>query len=203
MIQLPSDYDSAQSFNGGSSASLTVGPHMCRIRAARLEKARTGRDMLVIAFDIFEPGEFTDYYKNMFDRMRRKNPDAKWPGIFRTTITNAEGKTNGFFKGLIESVEASNNGYNFRQSGANEATLQGKLVGFNFGEEEYMVQTTGEVKTAVKPFYAVSAAEISSGLIVPPAKKLLNNNSAPAAYSAPAQPHQTTFTEVSNDELPF
>lgn len=196
MINLPSDYDQAQSFNGNGGLQLTAGGHICRIRGAKMEKTKnTGKDMLVIAFDIFEQGEFTDYYKKMFDRMKAKNPDAKWAGIFRTTITNSDGKTNGFFKGLIESVEASNSGYDFRASGCNEISLQGKIVGFNFGEEEYL-NSYGEVKTSVKPMYAVSVADINSGTVIPPTKKLLDQN-----RNAPV--HQTEFTELTDESLPF
>lgn len=206
MLNLPKDYDSASAFDGGSSLpKLTIGGHICRIRNARLEKTqRSNKDMLVIAFDINEGGEFDGFYQKVFEVRRKYNADAKWSGIFRTTITNAEGNTNGFFKGLIEAVEASNNGYNFKASGCNELSLQGKFIGFNFGEEEYTVQATGEIKTSVKPMYAVSVAKVHEG-VIPPAKKLANTSNGSNSYSAPQQTRMNydQGVDVDDDELPF
>ena len=171
MINLPSDYNNAKGFDGSSAPKLTPGGHICRTRTIELTKTRTGKDMLVVNFDINEEGEFNGYYGRIFEtRLRYNTVNAKWPGVFRTTIANNEGKTNGFFKGLIEAIEASNPGYSFMGSGNNEVTLQGKLVGFNFGEEEYADQNTGEIKVTVKPQYAVSVAKVREGCI-PPAKK--------------------------------
>ena len=158
MINLPNDYSTAKAYDGNSLPRLSVGGHICRIRTVQLTKTRkTGADMLVVNFDINEEGEFNGYYGKVFDARRKYRQDAAWPGVFRTTISTREGTTNGFFKGLIDAVEASNPGYSFTGSRANEQTLQGKLVGFNFAEEEYEMTdpSTGEVRkgTTVKPQY--------------------------------------------------
>jgi hypothetical protein len=199
MIQIPNDYDSARAYDGSAAPLLTPGGHICRIRGARVEQSRSGNDMLVVAFDIVEEGEFNGYYHRRFERAKSYNAYANWPGVFRASILTADGRTNGYFKGFIEAVEASNAGYSFRQSGGNEAMLNGKLVGFNFGEEDYRAQD-GSVKTAVKPFYAVSVAKVREG-IAPPAKKLLAD-----AGSAPrpvGQPDANGFQQVVDDDLPF
>ena len=199
MIQIPNDYDSARGYDGSAAPRLTPGGHICRIHGARVEQSRSGNDMLVVAFDIVEEGEFNGYFQRRFERAKSYNAYANWPGVFRTAILTADGKTNGYFKGFIEAVEASNTGYNFRQSGGNEAMLKGKLVGFNFGEEDYRAQD-GSVKTSVKPFYAVSVAKVREG-ITPPAKKLLAD-----AVSAPrpvGQPDANGFQPVEDDDLPF
>lgn len=199
MIQIPNDYDSARGYDG-SALQLTPGGHICRIRGARVEQSRSGNDMLVVAFDIVEEGKFNGYFQRRFERAKSYNAYANWPGVFRTSILTADGKTNGYFKGFIEAVEASNTGYNFRQSGGNEAMLKGKLVGFNFGEEEYRSPIDNSVKTAVKPFYAVSVAKVREG-IAPPAKKLLAD-----AVSAPrpvGQPDANGFQPVEDNDLPF
>lgn len=182
MIKLPSDYDSARSYGGGYR-QLPPGGHICKILDAGVEKSRSGRDMLVVSFDIHERGEFDGHYKERHERALKYRKDAKWPGVFRTTILNSAGKTNGFFKGLIEAVEDSNPGYNFKDTGADSQTLKGKLVGFNFGEEEYERRdAAGFVSTAVsvKPAYAVSVARVKEGVAPPPIKTLGN----PAAASS-------------------
>ena len=199
MIQIPNDYDSARGYDG-SALQLTTGGHICRIRGARVEQSRSGNDMLVVAFDVVEEGEFNGYFQRRFERAKSYNAYANWPGVFRTTILTEDGRTNGYFKGFIVAVEASNAGYSFHQSGGNEALLKGKLVGFNFGEKDYRSPIDNSVKTAVKPFYAVSVAKVREG-IAPPAKKLLAD-----AGSAPrpvGQPDANGFQPVEDDKLPF
>lgn len=194
MIHLPNDYRTARAYDGTSGPTLSLGGHVCRIAGAKLETARTGAEMLVVAFDIAEGGEFDGYFKARHERATDYNPKAKWPGVFRTGIVNREGNTNGYFKGLITAIEESNPGYSFEATGGNEATLSGKLVGFCFGEEEFRA-SDGSVKVAVKPFYAVSVARVKEGLAIP-ARKVLNDQQA--------QMERQGFTPVNDDaELPF
>lgn len=209
MIQIPHDYDTAQAA-GINAPRLTPGGHICRIQGVRVEKTKnTNKNMLVVAFDIAERSEFDGFFKAKFERSSRFNSKAKWPGVFRVTILNAQGGTNGFFKGFIEAVEDSNNGYNFKATNGDEQTLKGKYVGFNFGEEEYEYtdQQTGEIKVGIscKPAYAVSVARVNEG-IAPPPRKLLNSSSPQSnALSARpvGQPDVQGFQEVEDDELPF
>lgn len=202
MINLPNDYDSARGFDGNGGVKLTPGGHICKIQGARVELSRNQKEMLVVAFDIMEGSEFDGYFADRYARAAKYNANAKWPGVFRANIINNEGKTNGFFKGFIEAVEASNSSYNFKATGGNEATLKGKFVGFNFGEEEFVVQNTGEVKTAVKPAYAISVAKVREGVIPPAIKRLQQTNSTPYGNAASAA-SSDGFVEVDDDELPF
>lgn len=195
---LPNDYDNAKAYDGNSGFTpLPVGGHVCRIIGARVGKYSTGTDMIEVAFDICENGPDDGRFQERFDYLRKSNPQAKWPngGMFRTALLNKDGKTSGFLKGLITAIEESNPGYSFKGSGCNEATLKGKLVGFNFGEEEYM-GNDGTLRTAVKAVYAVSVATVKEG-IEPPKKK--------AYKPRPGQQMAAQgFTEVDpGDELPF
>lgn len=206
MIPIPRDYDTARAFDGTGGPQLTPGGHICRIQGVRLEKTqKTNKDMLVVAFDISEGSEFDGYYKARFERNSGFRKDAKWPGVFRVTLTNAAGETNGYFKGFIEALEDSNNDYNFKASKGDEQLMKGKYVGFNFGEEEYRRNDTGEIAVSVKPFYAVSVFKVREGLIPPP-KKLLNNGSGSGGYGNAAPYGQQSaqgFQEVEEDDLPF
>ncbi|MBR2226726.1 MAG: hypothetical protein IJ893_02535 [Bacteroidales bacterium] len=209
MIPIPRDYDTARSFDGTGGPTLTPGGHICRIQGVRVEKSKTGKDMLVVAFDISEGSEFDGYYKARFERSSGFRKDAKWPGVFRVTLLNANGDTNGYFKGFIDALEDSNTGYNFKASKGDEQQMKGKLVGFNFGEEEYEYtdRQTGEIKigTSCKPAYAISVARVREG-VIPPAKKLLNNgnvNASAGGMRPVGQPDAQGFQEVEDDELPF
>lgn len=197
MIGIPNDYDSAKSYDGkGSFDALPAGGHVCKIIGARAAKSRNGNDMIEVAFDIAEGGEFDGKFKDRFDYLRKSKPDAKWPngGMFRTAILNKDGATSGYFKGLITSVEESNPGYSFKATGGNEDTLKGKLVGFNFGEEEYK-GNDGNIHTSVKACYAVSVARVREGIDPPPKKPYKPSQSEIMASQG--------FTETVDDELPF
>lgn len=200
------DYATARAFTG-ENERLTVGGHICQIRGARCDVSRSGKEMLVLAFDIKEGGEFDGFYKRMFDRIKNFNSDAKWPGCYYTVTTNNDGGTNPMFKGLITCIEESNPGYKWDW---NENTLNGKIVGFNFGEEEYLHQSTGEIRTNVKPVFPAPAAKVREGLTPPEVKRLNNTPSAknaspfPApAPAAPVPPQQMGFQQVDDEELPF
>lgn len=195
---LPNDFDAAKAFDGSSDyKTLPIGGHICRIVGAKATKSRNGNDMIEIAFDIAENGEYDGMFNERFDGLRKQKPDCKWPngGMFRTGILTRDGKTSGYFKGLITAVEESNPGYSFKGSGCNEETMKGKLIGFNFGEEDYK-GNDGNIRTSVKPFYAVSVQTVRDG-IEPPKKKEYKPK---PAESMTAQ----GFTEVDTpDDLPF
>lgn len=190
MINVASDYDSARAYGGSGAPYLTPGGHICRILGARQEKAKSGADMIVIAFDISEGGEFDGYFAKRHERSKDFNADAKWPGIFRTSIMTRDGKTNSYFKGLIVAVEESNTGYSFKAANFDESTLKGKMVGFNFGIEEYMGRD-GSIRETVRASWAVSVSRVLEG-IEPPKRKTYN----PPAGSAEG------FTEV-HEKLPW
>ena len=188
------DYANAQAFTG-EFETLTTGGHIVQIRAARCEVSRSGKDMLVIAFDIAEGSEFDGFYKRRFARMKGMNPDAKWPGVYYAVTTNNEGGTNPMFKGLITCIEESNDGYKWNWL---ENSLNGKFVGFNFGEEEYEDKRTGEIKTNVKPMFPATIARVREGITSPAIKR-----TAPSKPNAFAQAQSGAFSQVSDDELPF
>lgn len=188
------DFANARAYTG-ENETLTTGGHVCLIRAARCELSRSGKEMLVLAFDINEGSEFDGFYKRRFERMKASNSDAKWPGVYYAVTTNNDGDTNPMFKGLITCIEESNDGYKWNW---NESSLNGKHVGFNFGEEEYEHRQTGEIRTSVKPIFPATVARVREGLIPPAIKRL--TNSKPTAN---AQPQNNGFSQVDDDELPF
>lgn len=215
MINVPRDFSTAKAYDGSSVPKLTIGGHICRIRNVSVgTNSYNNLDQVNVTFDIVEEGEFNNYYTKVYDVRRRYKSDAPWPGYFKCDIANEDGSCNGRFKGLIEAIEGSNSGYKFN---GDERAMQGKLVGFNFREEEFMVQDTGEIKTTVRPFYAVSVAKVREG-VIPPAKKSYNgNNTGNSSGSRGFQPPSSASAqpgyqapqgspmgdEYDDDELPF
>ena len=196
-MNLPKDYDNATAFNGGIGMDpLPVGPHCCRIIGARVMTSSVGSEMLEVAFDIYEGGDFDGRFGERFQELRAKNPSAKWPskGIFRTGILTKEGKTNGYFKGVITAVEESNAGYNFKATNCNEATLKDKMIAFNFGEREFLGNDSN-IHISVEPFYAISVATARAGIAPPKRKPYRFADGTPAGF--------TDVTEAEQPDLPF
>lgn len=182
MIPIPNDFDNARAYDGNSFPVLPLGAHVCRVLRADVVKNRAGADMLVINFDITEGGEFDGYYKKRFEAAKARNANAKWPGVFRANLLTREGATSGYFKGFITALEESNPGYNFRASNGNENAMNKLYVGLVFGEEEFRTSDTHEIKTTVKPFYAVSVPKAREGVAIP-ARKTLPQVAASAGFS--------------------
>lgn len=192
------DYDQTQAIDG-SFESVTPGGHVCKIMRAIVEKAASsGADMLCLLLDVQEGSNLDGVYRRIFDSKRATKPDAKWPCVFRQPVTDKDGKCSPYFKGLIESIEKSNPGYSFI-SAWDERTLAGKMVGFVFREEEFIVKDTGEIKTSVKPVWPRSVATIKAGVPVPEIKRLDKvNKTAAAAFNAFG-----IMAKVTDDDLPF
>lgn len=166
----PKDYATAQAYTG-ESEKLPIGGHICKIISARVEQARSGGDMLVLAFDINEGSPADGFYKRAYDRAKGYRADAKWPGVYRSTVTKQDGSTNPMFKGLITAIEKSNPSFVW---GWDETALKGKFVGFNFGEEEYL-NSQNEIRVNVKPRFPATVEDVRSGNMVAPALKKLGN----------------------------
>lgn len=170
MVNLPADYSTAKGYDGtGGGNTLPVGGHICKIMDAKVKQTSTGSDMVVLAFDVMEGSEYDGFYRALWERKKNYNPDAKWPGTFRSVVQNREGMTNSYFKGMIAAFEKSNPGFVFN---GDEQALRGKLVGFCFGEREFE-KSDGSIGVAVEPFYATSIQSVKSGMVSAPERKAL------------------------------
>ena len=193
MIQRPGDWDTAVAFTGESQQTLAPGGHIVRIANMRQETSRNGKPMLVVAFDIEEGSEFDGYYKRLHETKKKFDSAAKWSGVIRFMLYNAQGGTNGFFKGFIGALEESNPGFRWNWE---ERSVTGKLCGMVFGEEEYRKQD-GSIGTSVKAQMARSVQAIRDGVEVP-AKKTIKEE--PQTYT-PFDPN-AGYTAV-EDKMPW
>lgn len=193
-MRVPSDYATAPAQMGGEFEKLPVGGHVCKILNAKVEQSRNGLDMLVLAIEIVDGNALDGFYKRAYERAKQYRPDAKYPGVYRSTVTKQDGTTNPMFKGLMTAIEKSNSGYTWNW---NETTLTGKFVGFNFGEEEFLTQQ-GEVRTNVKPRFPATVEDVRKGDMVAPALKKLGNTETRIGGN---QFQMVSPTE--DDELPF
>ena len=170
---------------------------------AQFVKSKTGKDMLKIFLDIAE-GEFAGHFDMLTTASRRFNPQKEWDssGTYWQLLADYHNpaKISGGFKALIDAVEVSNN-YRANYSNFEDYELNGKLVGFVFGEEEYQKQDE-TVGTTVKPKFPKAVEDIrTDNFKVPPIKKLKQK---PPEYPT-EQPKDDDFggTPIDPEDTPF
>jgi hypothetical protein len=198
----PQGYDQATPQTFGFD-NPPAGAYVCKIIGVKSEKTglnakNPNTDMIAMAIDI-EEGQYKGNFKKMFERMKLKDPNKKYPCIFRRTLSPDQLN---YFKGDILAIEESNEGYKWNW---NDESLKGKLVGFIFGEKE--IDSNG--KTVLEPRFICSAGKARVGNIKPPSKKLYvgsrtNNSFGFENTVAPNQSQQSDIPPVADEEpLPF
>lgn len=162
----PQGYDEAEVITG-EFKRITLGGHVCQIKNAKIEKTTTGKEVLVIQFDIAN-GDCANYYTEDYQRRFLTNPDAKYQGVYRQLT---EGNSVKFLKGMLTAIENSNDGYKWNWD---EKTLKGKYFGGVFGEEQY-INGKGDAKMATKCRFIRSVDQVLAGVKVPEPKMLSGN----------------------------
>lgn len=176
--------------NYGDYKRVTAGGYVCKIIACQKEKSKTGKEMLVVNFDIAE-GDFKDFYFEKYKNTPRNqnNPqEPKWGGKYYILLEgeNYEGR----LKAFITSVEESNIGYTWDW---NEQNLKGKLFGGIFREEEF--EYNGQILSNAKIWQVRSVATIRNGEFEVPRKK----EYVPSTQEVATQ----MFQPITDDDLPF
>lgn len=183
------NYDKVQAVFPGEYESLQPGGYICKILKVVAEEKEYGT-LLRISFDIAE-GLYKDFYKTQFERKKKYNPDAKWPGSYYQTVNQDKLS---YFKGFITSIEESNPGFKWDW---NEQKLVGKLFGGVFGEEEF-VKSDGTIGTIVRCRFIRSVDTIRDGDYKIPSTKKLSPST-----KIPTQNNFTAIDASNDDDLPF
>lgn len=177
-------YDEAQALTG-EFETLEPGAYICQIKKAKEETSSTGKQMLVLAFDIIE-GEKTGFYQRKYDEDTRI--DKKWSGTYRQMLEGE--KATGYLKGLMTSLEASNPNFKWNWD---ETKLVGLKFGGLFGREEYE-KLDGTRSFTTKLRFIRSVDKIKSGDYKLPEDKLLPKKETNNLWDAAASV---------DDDLPF
>lgn len=186
-----SDWNSVPAYDGESTA-LKPGAYICRVVGMKEEQTKTGKTMVVLAFDIAE-GEYENYYRKRFDREKKDNKDVKYKGRYYVFPTNNDGNTNPFFKGMITAIEKSNG--IVLPDEFTEKDVKDKLFGGLFEREEF---EEGKWYTKLVSIRTVEA--IREGRYTLPEDKPLsnvsnNNSSGTAGFSIDS--------DYEDEDLPF
>lgn len=186
-------YETAQALTG-EYERLKPGGYICKIIAAKEEKAKnSGNRMLTLALDI-DDGEYKGFFMKRFDELKKErkdpNDEVKYPNaaIYHQMLEGND-KAIGFLKGLMTSLEASNPNFKWDWD---EKKLVGLRCGAIFGEEEYE-KLDGSIGTSCKvKFIRTIKCIQDNNFKIPELKKLPEKGDA-AEFSGAAD----------NDDLPF
>ena len=182
----PQGYDEVQV--GGDFTPIELGGHHLIIKGVKEEKSKSGKDMIVVAFDFASNDKQPGYFSDLFEKDIR--PDKKWANAGTQYILTVDSKdatkTSRGFKSFVTSFEKSN-GCEAVWGDKFCAQFKDKKIGGVFGivEEEY----NGEIKKKHKLRWFCEDAKADEAPI--PADKLLTN-----ANSFAAIPANTTAEEI-------
>ena len=186
-MQKPQGYDEVQI--GGDFTPLELGGHHLIIKAVREQESKSGKPMIVVAFDCAKNDRQAGYFSDLFEKDIR--PDKKWAnnGTQYIVTLDADNKTSKSFKSFITAFERSNNvicewGNKFCEQ------FKDKRIGGVFGivEEEY----NGEIKQRHKLRWFCEDSRVDGAKV--PDAKLLEKSSLNNLVSVPAG---------TDEEIPF
>lgn len=191
-MQKPQGYDEVQV--GGDFTPIELGGHHLIIKGVKEQESKSGKQMIVVAFDFAKNDRQPNYFSDLFDKDIR--PDKKWPNNGTNYIMAMDyqdsNKTSKSFKSFVTAFERSNNvtaiwGEKFCDQ------FKGRKIGGVFGvvEEEY----NGEIKKRHKLRWFCDDSKVDGASI--PEEKLLNNSS-----STPSSDFMA-IKEDAGEEIPF
>lgn len=192
----PNGYDEAKTSTGFTPINL--GGHYAMIKQVEERQSSTGKDMIVVQFDFYDPDEQVGYFSKMFDADDRE--DKKWPfaGTKYIMVQDYENpkKTSRNFKTFCSCYEKSNNCEIQWGGSAWEKQFCGKYIGVVFGEEEH--EYDGNVSMRRVPKWFCSWDKVAEART--PQPKYL-----PGRTTAAKPINSTEFMQVSEEdaEVPF
>lgn len=187
-MRKPSDWNDTPSY-GGESMAIKPGAYICKIISMREEVSKSGKPMVIFAFDIAE-GEYKDYYINKLERDKRNNKDAKFKGTYYSFPFTKDNTTNPYFKGIITAIEKSNNFV--LPDEFSSADVKGKLFGGLFGREEFKKD-----KWVTKLISIRTVDKVRSGQYTLPEDKPFVNNSSVGSFDF------SIDNDADDEDLPF
>lgn len=190
-MQKPNNYDNTQA--SGDFTPISTGGHHLIIKKVEEGKTKSGKDMIIVAFDTAQGDSQPNYFSEQFASDIR--PEKKWPRTGRQYIVTEdnEGNCSRSFKSFITCVEKSNNGFQTTWGDAFAAQFKGKRIGGVFGivENEYQGKVTK--RTELRWFCEDAKADTANT----PAPKLLPNSNK--TINAPTG----DFIPAPDEEIPF
>jgi len=186
-MQKPQEWETTEAKSFGEFETIEPGGYICKILKAEEQLSKSGKNMLVLFWDIAS-GEHTDFYKRDFERRKESNAEAKWNAVYYQLT---EGNSTSYFKGLITSLEESNPGYKWN---FDEKTLKGKMFGGAIGLEEWDNGEKSGMQAKLR--YVTSVETIKKGITAPKDKMLEKKVAADYGLGE-------DFSLMEDDDCPF
>lgn len=195
-MQKPNGYDEVRI--PGDFTPVELGGHHMIVKGVREEKSKSGKDMIVVAFDFAQNDKQPGYFADLFEKDIR--PEKKWPNNGTQYIVTMDGeKVSRSFKSFITSVERSND-FEVKWDNKFCDQFKGKKVGGVFGlvEEEY----NGEVKQRHKLRWFCEDSKVD-GQNIPQPKYLTQQKPVSAAAVPTDASGFIAVPEGIDEEIPF
>lgn len=193
----PNNYENTKAYS--SFETLPAGCYVCKIMKVEEAKSKTGKEMVVVYFDIAE-GDFKEFFAKSYKEDTRE--DKKWRGVTYILTEDADGNTSRSFKSFMDSVKQSNKGWNEVWGDGFCQSFKDKLVGGLFRREEYAKQDGGTT-WSTKLQYFDTVERVKSGKSKTPADKPLINNSNASATAASGNGWMNIPDGLEDEGLPF
>lgn len=179
----------------GNFEKLPADGYVCKIIKAELTRSKKDNEMLVTCVDICE-GKYTGYFLKRFNSLRQKDDKAKWPAAatMYQNLYDAENKVNSGLKSLLRSVERSNVNFLVNLADFEANTLNGKVVGIIFRDEEW--ERDGKSGVTARAAFPRDAQKIRDGDYQVPSLRKLEENQ-------PAQVDDVAASPVSKEPPAF
>lgn len=194
-MQKPNNFDNVQA--SGDFTPITLGGHHLIIKQVEEQQSKSGKDMIVVLFDMAKGDSQPEYFMKEFQNDIR--PDKKWPRAGRQyiVVTDDKNECTKSFKTFINCVERSNNGFQTQWGDAFCNQFKGKKIGGVFGEVENEYNGKVTMRHELRWFCDDQKADSAA---VPAAKKLPNSNKMVAA---PAADDFMSIPDGSEEAIPF
>jgi hypothetical protein len=196
-MQKPNNYENTQA--SGDFTPISTGGHHLIIKKVEESVTKSGKPMIIVAFDTAPGDKQPCYFSQQFAEDIR--PDKKWPRGGRQYITteDTDGNCSKSFKTFITCVEKSNNGFVTTWGDAFAAQFKGKRIGGVFGivESEYNGKTFK--RSELRWFCADNKVESATV----PNPKLLDNSGTTVDTSRDTLSGFVNIPEGLDEEIPF
>ncbi len=194
-INKPNNYENVKA-GGGDFTPVELGGHHLVIKSVKEQQSKSGKDMIVVCFDLSSKDKQAGYFTQAFDDDIRA--DKKWPHQATQYIMTEdnEGNCSRGLKTFITCVENSNPGFepNWGEGFCN--SFVGKELGGVFGEVES--EYNGKVNMRNELRWFVSSDKVAD-VKIPDTKYLANR----PAQTPPANNGFVNIPEGLDGDLPF
>lgn len=190
----PNNYEKTTAASANGFDRLPAGNYVLKIMEVKEAKAKTGKPMVVISYDVAE-GDQKDFYTNAY-KSDTRDP-KKWGGVAYVVTEDNEGNCSRGFKGFTEALESSNAGYLIPWGDAACGSMKGKLIGAQMRDEEYKTQK-GEYRMSAKVAYWNDVEDIRAGKCSELEPKYLDHSK-----DVPVETGFINVAEAIDEELPF